>query len=104
MHFLRINIVYLLTRLKQYTKRLRLRDVRGVPLLVILIFKLLKEIEAAKLKLSRGVSKEINMGRLTSLKNNILLLIVSRLSQIYKSLYNLVLNRLGLYLFTKAFS
>jgi hypothetical protein len=67
-YLLRINIVYLLTRLRQYTKRLRLREVGGVLLLVILVFKFLKEVEAAKPKLGRGVSKEINVGTLNVIK------------------------------------
>jgi len=61
-------MVYLLTGLRQYTKRLRLREVSGVPLLVILIFKFLKEVKAAKPKLGRGVSKEINTGTLNVVK------------------------------------
>jgi len=61
-HLLRINIVYLLTRLRQLTKHLILRKVRSVLLLVIYVFKFLKEIEAAKPKLGRGISKEINVG------------------------------------------
>jgi len=68
MYLLRINIVYLLTRLRQYTKRLKLREVGGVLLLVILIFKFLKEVKAAKPKLGRGVSKEINTGTLNVVK------------------------------------
>ena len=62
MHLLRINIVYLLTRLRQLTKYLILRKVSSILLLVIPIFKFLKEIEAAKPKLGRGISKEINIG------------------------------------------
>jgi len=61
-HLLRINIVYLLTRLRQLTKHLILRKVSSILLLVIYVFKFLKEIEAAKLKLGRGISKEINIG------------------------------------------
>jgi len=68
MHLLRINIVYLLTGLRQYTKRLRLREVSGVLLLVILVFKFLKEVKAAKPKLGKGVSKEINIGTLNVVK------------------------------------
>jgi len=62
MHLLRINIVYLLTRLRQLTKHLILRKVSSILLLVIYIFKFLKEIEATKPKLGRGISKEINIG------------------------------------------
>jgi hypothetical protein len=61
-------MVYLLTRLRQYTKRLRLREVGYIPLLVILIFKFLKKVKAAKPKLGRGVSKEINAGTLNVVK------------------------------------
>jgi len=68
MYLLWINIVYLLTRLRQYAKRLRLREVGGVLLLIILVFKFLKEIKAAKPKLGRGVSKEINVGTLNVVK------------------------------------
>ena len=68
MYLLWINIVYLLTRLRQYAKRLRLREVGGVLLLIILVFKFLKEIKAAKPKLGRGVSKEINAGTLNVVK------------------------------------
>ena len=62
MHLLRINIVCLLTRLRQLAKHLILRKVSSILLLVIYIFKFLKEIEAAKPKLGRGISKEINVG------------------------------------------
>ena len=62
MHLLRINIVCLLTRLRQLTKCLILRKVSSILLLVIYIFKFLKGIEAAKPKLGRGISKEINIG------------------------------------------
>ena len=62
MHLLRVNIVYLLTRLRQLTKYLILKKVSSILLLVILIFKFLKEIEATKPKLGRGISKEINIG------------------------------------------
>ena len=62
MHLLRINIVYLLTRLRQLAKCLILRKVSSVLLLVIYIFKFLKEIETTKPKLGRGISKEINAG------------------------------------------
>jgi len=68
MYLFRINIVYLLTRLRQYTKRLRLREIGYIPLLVILIFKFLKKVKAAKPKLGRGVSKEINIGTLNIIK------------------------------------
>jgi len=68
MYLLRINIVYLLTRLRQYTKRLRLGEVGGIPLLVILIFKFLKEVKAAKPEPGKGVSKEINIGILNVVK------------------------------------
>jgi len=61
-------MVYLLTRLRQYTKRLRLGEVGGVLLPVILIFKFLKEVKAAKPKPGRGVSKEINAGILNVIK------------------------------------
>jgi len=61
-------MVYLLTRLRQYAKRLRLREIGGIPLLVILVFKFLKEIKAAKPKPGRGVSKEINTGILNVVK------------------------------------
>jgi len=61
-------MVYLLTGLRQYTKRLRLGEVGSIPLLVILVFKFLKEVKAAKPKLGRGVSKEINMGTLNIVK------------------------------------
>jgi len=68
MHLFRINIVYLLTGLRQYAKRLRLREVGCIPLLVILVFKFLKKVKAAKPKLGRGVSKEINAGTLNVVK------------------------------------
>jgi len=68
MYLFRINIVYLLTGLRQYTKRLRLREVGYIPLLVILVFKFLKKVKAAKPKLGRGVSKEINIGTLNIVK------------------------------------
>jgi len=68
MHLFRINIVCLLTGHRQYTKRLRLREAGCVPLLVILVFKFFKEIKAAKPKLGRGVSKEINTGILNVVK------------------------------------
>jgi len=68
MHLLQINMVYLLTRLRQYAKRLRLREVSSVLLLVILLFKFLKEVKAAKPEPGRGVSKEINMGTLNVVK------------------------------------
>jgi len=61
-------MVYLLTRLRQYAKHLRLREVSGIPLLVILVFKFLKEVKAAKPKPGRGVSKEINIGTLNVVK------------------------------------
>jgi len=61
-------MVYLLTGLRQYTKRLRLREVGGIPLPVILIFKFLKEIKATKPKPGRGVNKEINIGTLNVVK------------------------------------
>ena len=68
MHLFWINMVYLLTRLRQYTKRLRLREVGYVLLLIILVFKFLKEVKAAKPKLSRGVSKKINTSTLNIIK------------------------------------
>jgi hypothetical protein len=68
MHLFRINIVYLLTGLRQYTKHLRLREVSYILLLVILIFKFLKKVKAAKPELGRGVSKEINAGTLNVIK------------------------------------
>jgi len=68
MHLLRINIVYLLTGLRQYAKRLRLREVSGILLLIILIFEFLKEVKAAIPKLGKGVSKEINIGTLNVIK------------------------------------
>jgi len=61
-------MIYLLTGLRQYAKRLRLREVGGVLLLVILVFKFLKEVKAAKPKLGRGISKEINAGTLNVVK------------------------------------
>jgi len=61
-------MVYLLTRLRQYAKRLRLREVGGILLLVILMFKFLEEVKAAKPKPGRGVSKEINIGTLDVVK------------------------------------
>ena len=61
-------MVYLLTRLRIYTKRLRLRKVSGILLLVILIFKFLKKVKATKPKLGKGVSKEINIGMLNVVK------------------------------------
>jgi len=61
-------MVYLLTGLRQYAKRLRLREVGSILLLVILVFKFLKEVKAAKPKLGRGVSKEINIGTLDVVK------------------------------------
>ena len=64
MHLFQINMVYSLTGLRQYAKRLRLREVGCVPLPVILVFKLLKEVKAAKPEPGRGVSKEINAGTL----------------------------------------
>jgi hypothetical protein len=67
-HLLQINIVYLLTRLRQYTKRLRLGEVGGILLLVILVFKFLKEVKAAKPEPGRGVSEEINVGTLDVVK------------------------------------
>jgi len=68
MHLFRINIVYLLTRLRQYTKYLKLREVSYILLLVILIFKFFKKVKAAKPKPGRGVSKEINIGTLNVVK------------------------------------
>jgi hypothetical protein len=68
MHLLQINIVYLLTGLRQCTKRLKLREVGYIPLPVILMFKFLEEIKAAKPKPGRGVSKEINAGMLNVIK------------------------------------
>ena len=61
-------MVYLLTRLRQYAKRLKLREVGSVPLLVIFIFKFLKEIKAAKPKLGGGISKKININMLNIIK------------------------------------
>ena len=63
-----INIVYLLTRLRQYAKRLKLREVSYIPLLVILMFEFLKEVKAAKSEPGRGISKKINMGILNIVK------------------------------------
>jgi len=68
MHLFRINIVYLLTGLRQYTKRLRLREVGYILLLVILIFKFLKKVKATKPEPGRDVSKEINTGTLNVVK------------------------------------
>jgi len=68
MHLLRIDIVYLLTGLRQYTKCLRLREVGSILLLVILVFKFLKEVKAAKPEPGRDVSKEINIGMLDVIK------------------------------------
>jgi hypothetical protein len=68
MHLLWINIVYSLTGLRQYTKRLRLREVGYILLLIILVFEFLKEVKAAKPELGRGVSKEINAGMLNVIK------------------------------------
>jgi hypothetical protein len=61
-------MVYLLTGFRQYTKRLKLREVSCVPLPVIFIFKFLKEVKAAKPELGRGVSKEINIDILNVIK------------------------------------
>jgi len=61
-------MVYLLTGLRQYTKRLRLREVSGILLLVILLFKFLKEVKAAKPEPGRGVNKEMNVGILDVVK------------------------------------
>jgi len=61
-------MVYLLTGLRQYAKRLRLREVSGILLLVILLFEFLKEVKAAKPEPGRGVSKEINTGMLNIVK------------------------------------
>jgi len=61
-------MVYLLTGLRQCAKRLKLRKVGGILLLVILLFKFLKEVKAAKPKLGRGVSKEININTLNVIK------------------------------------
>ena len=43
-------------------------EVSGILLLVILVFKFLKEVKAAIPKLGRGVSKEINIGTLYVVK------------------------------------
>jgi hypothetical protein len=61
-------MVYLLTKFRQCAKRLRLREVSYIPLPVILIFKFLKEVKAAKPKLGKGVSKKINIGILDIIK------------------------------------
>ena len=61
-------MVYSLTRLRQYAKRLRLREVSYIPLPVILVFKFLKEVKAAKPEPGRGVSKEMNAGTLNVVK------------------------------------
>jgi len=61
-------MVYLLTGLRQYAKHLRLREVGYIPLPVILMFKFLKKVKAAKPELGRGVSKEINAGILNVVK------------------------------------
>ena len=61
-------MVYLLTGLRQYTKHLKLGEVSCVLLLVILIFKFFKEVKAAKPKLSRGISKKINISTLNIIK------------------------------------
>jgi hypothetical protein len=61
-------MVYLLTRLRQYTKCLRLREVSYILLPVILIFKFFKKVKAAKPKLGRGVSKKININTLNIIK------------------------------------
>jgi hypothetical protein len=45
-----------------------LREVGCVPLPVILVFEFLKKVKAAKPKLGRGVSKEINIGTLDVVK------------------------------------
>jgi len=68
MYLLWINIVYLLAGLRQYAKRLKLKEVGSIPLLVILVFKFLKEVKAAKPEPGRGVSKEINTGMLNIVK------------------------------------
>jgi len=61
-------MVYLLTGLRQYAKRLKLREVGGILLLVILVFEFLKEVKAAKPEPGRGVSKEINVGMFNVVK------------------------------------
>ena len=61
-------MVYLLTGLRQCAKRLRLREVSSILLLVIFMFKFLKEVKATKPELGRGVSKEINIGMLNVVK------------------------------------
>ena len=68
MHLFQINIVYLLTGLRQYTKCLKLREVGYILLLVIFIFKFFKEVKATKFKLNRGVSKKININTLNIIK------------------------------------
>jgi hypothetical protein len=57
-----------LTGLRQYAKCLRLREVGYVLLPVILVFKFLEEVKAAKPELGRGVNKEINIGTLDVIK------------------------------------
>jgi hypothetical protein len=57
-----------LTGFRQYTKYLKLREVGIVLLPVIYIFKLFKEVKAAKFKLGKGVSKEINIDILDIIK------------------------------------
>jgi hypothetical protein len=61
-------MVYLLTRLKQCTKYLRLGKVSYILLPVIFIFKFLKEVKTTKPKLGRGINKEINIGILNIIK------------------------------------
>jgi len=61
-------MVYLLTGLRQCTKRLKLREVGSILLPVILMFKFLKEVKATKPEPGRGVSKEINIGTLNVVK------------------------------------
>jgi hypothetical protein len=57
-----------LTGLRQYAKCLRLREVGYVLLPVILVFKFLEEVKAAKPELGRGINKEINIGTLDVIK------------------------------------
>ena len=68
MYLLQINIVYLLIRLRQYIKRLKLGEVGYILLLVIFIFKFFKKIKAAKFKPGKGINKEINIGMLNIIK------------------------------------
>ena len=61
-------MVYLLIRLGQYTKYLKLKEVGCILLLVIFIFAFFKKIKTAKPKLGKGISKEINISMLNIIK------------------------------------